>query len=191
MISVTAFNKTDYEKDGEKVQCTVYYYEKFLKHYDVRVEYQNDNGETIQAQLVMRGFPPSYNQTLDGYVMPDEPYKVYQESNIILVIIMYAMILLFFAGGVFMLWAAVTSVTDYRLLKAIGKSCTGEIVEVTMEKDNKGKLFYPAKYIYTDDDGNQQTGQTVFDRRPPDNGDRFTVIYARKKNGKYVSEMIH
>ncbi|MDE5583457.1 MAG: DUF3592 domain-containing protein [Ruminococcus sp.] len=191
MFNVTTFNKTDYKKDGKKVQCTVYSYQHILKHYDIRVKYKDDSGEFVKAELIMGGFPPHLNQTLDGYVMPDNPHKVYQESNIVLIVLMYALILFFFGAGIFILWASFDSSANYRLLKASGKSCEGEIFEVTMEKDNKGKLFYPAKYSYTDDDGNSQTGTTVFERRPPDIGDKFMVIYARKRNGKYISEMIH
>lgn len=185
------FKNANYEKDGKKVECTVYYYQHILKNYDVRVKYKNDSGEWITAQLIMRGFPPHLNDTLNGYVMPDEPHKVYQESNIIITVAMYVLLFLFFVCGIFLVVGMIMSVSRYNFLRKNGKSCTGEIIEVTMQKDSKGKLFYPAKYSYTDDDGNQQTGHTVFDRRPPDNEDKFTVIYARKRNGKYISEMIH
>lgn len=184
------FKNTGYEENGKKVQCTVCYCRKILKKYDVRVEYQNDSGETIQAELIMRGFPPSYNQTLDGYVMPDEPYKVYQKSNIVLVVLIYILLLLFFSGGVFMIWAMIMSSSSYNLLKKNGISGIGEIVEVIECTDINKKKLYDVKYVYNDDNGNQQTGRATFERRPSDT-DKYTVVYARKRNGKYVSEMIH
>lgn len=187
--SVT-FKNTGYEKDGKKVMCTVYYYKKFLKNYDVRVEYQNDSGETIQAQLVMRGFPPSYNQTIEGYVIPEEPYKVYQKSNIVLIIIMYVLLFLFFAGGAFIICAVCISVSSYNLLKENGISGTGEIVKIIECTDAKGMKLYDITYVYNDDSGNQQTGKATFERKPPET-DKYTVVYARRRNGKYISEMIH
>lgn len=184
------FRNADYEKDGKKVDCTVYYCQHILKSYDVRVKYKDNSGEWITAQLIMRGFPPHLNQTLDGYVMPDEPHKVYQKSNIIITVAMYVLLFLFFACGIFLIVGMIMCVSRYNFLKKNGKSCIGEIIEVTMEKDGKGNFFYPAEYSYTDDDGNQQTGKAIFERRPPET-DKYTVVYARKHSGKYISEMIH
>ncbi|MDE6833290.1 MAG: hypothetical protein K2J39_03440 [Ruminococcus sp.] len=112
------------------------------------------------------------------------------EKNNIFVILIYIMAFLWVAGGIFVIWAMIMSVRHYNILKENGITGIGEIAEITELKDMDGMKLYDVLYIYNDNNGNQQTGRTTFEKKPPDT-DKYTVIYARKNSGKYISEMIH
>ncbi len=118
--------------------------------------------------------------------------QLYGKNNInnIFVILMYIMTFLWFAGGIFVIWAMLMSVRNYNILKENGISGIGEIVKVIEITDIKGMKLYDVIYIYNDNNGNQQTGRTTFEKQSPDT-DKYTVVYARTHSGKYISEMIH
>ena len=112
------------------------------------------------------------------------------EKNDIFIILMYIMTFLWFAGGIFVIWAMLMSVRNYNILKENGMSGIGEIVKIIECTDINGMKLYDVSYVYNDDNGNQQTGRTTFEKQPPDTN-KYTVVYARKRSGKYISEMIH
>lgn len=111
------------------------------------------------------------------------------EKNDIFFILMFAMAFLWLAGGIFVICVMVTLMKNYRILQQNGTSCTGRIVKI-IECDIKGTKLYDITYIYNDDNGNQQTGKANFENTPPE-ANEYTVIYAKKHNRKYISEMIH
>ena len=112
------------------------------------------------------------------------------EKNDIFFILMYVMDFLWLAGGIFVICVMITVMKNYRILQQNGTSCTGEIVKIIECIDINGTKLYDVTYIYNDDNGNQQTGKANFEKNPPETNE-YTVIYAKKHNGKYISEMIH
>lgn len=178
----------DVEQAGTKVSCRVVYYEKIMRTYNIRVEYTSADGEPIEAELQMRGFPPSYGERLDGYVLGD-PYVVYQEESRLLKIILMVIAGLLGIGGIAVIIASTASSRNYKLLRRSGIS--GECVIGSVNAKRSGQMtFYYVEYSFRADDGSEQEGKSTYTARPPEYGDRLPVVYAKKGNGKYISELI-
>ena len=182
---------TGIEERGVKVSATVVSVEKILKRYDVTVKYENANGGFVEANLVNRSLHPSLGSTIDVYVSPDDPYTAYSEESSVLKYVVLG--LLGFIGllGIVIVAAVNNSAKNYKLLKKSGISGECSVTNVTPVKDNNGAVSqYFVQYSFADENGNLHDGETSFDRRPPQFADRFPVVYARKSNGKYISQLI-
>lgn len=182
-------NTMNYIRNGTEVECTVVAYEKFGKHIDVQVEYYDENDNLITADCTYNKPSPYLGEKLTCYVMDDDPHSVYHPPSAVLIVVCVAVMLIFVVLGIIMIVGAIIGSMNSKLLKKSGVYTEGEVFEVTMIKDSNGKLSYPAKIRFVDSDGAEQTDTFIFERRPPDIGEIHRIRYAKKSNGKLVTEL--
>ncbi len=182
-------NSIDYIRNGTEVECTVVAYEKFGKQVDVQVEYYDEDDNCITADCIYNKPSPYLGEKLTCYVMDDDPHNVYNPPSALLMVVCGAVVLIFVALGIIIIVGAIVGSRNIKLLEKNGVYADGEVIEVTMMKDPNGKMSYPAKMKYTDSDGVEHIDTFLFERRPPDIGEIHGVRYAKKANGKTVSEL--
>ncbi len=182
-------NNLDYEKNGTAVECEVYAYETLGRHTDIWVNYTGDDGVRYEAHVENDSRKTYIGEKFTGYVMPDEPTLVYRKQDKALVGVMFAICTVCVALGIWAIVALFKGNRESKLIEANGIRGECVIVEVTMQKLGRGNLVYPAKFRYTDEFGNEHTDTHVFEMRPPELGDKYNVIYARKSNGRYTARI--
>lgn len=187
---LSGFKKSvNYLKNGTKTECIVVAYERLGKNVDVQVEYRDEDGNYITADCIYNKPSPYLGEKLTCYVLENDPYNVYHPPSALLMIACVAVVLIFAALGIIMIFGAIVGSRDIRLLEKSGVYADGEVIEVTMMKDSNGRMSYPAKMKYIDSDGNEHIDTFVFERRPPDIGEIHRIRYAKKSNGKLVTEL--
>lgn len=183
-------NNLEYQKNGTEVECTVFAYEKVGRSSELQVKYYDENGNRYEAYVKNGGVNPYIGQEFTGYVLPDDPYEVYRKEDLFVIILAFMLCGVCIIGGVYLIFGTIAERNTSERLRKDGIRGECEIFEVTMEKIAKGRLVYPAKFRYIDDNGDEQRGKHIFERRPPELGDKFDIVYARKSNGKYISMLI-
>lgn len=173
---------------GVKVVCTVTKTEKFFDEETVYGIYQDDSGEYIDTEIV--NLPDPYDgQKVEGYLTLDDPYKVHVPSPLWLKIASLLMASLVTFMGVFLLVMAVFQKLDFDLLSREGSFVTGEVYAERRETVDKD-VWYIFSIVYTDSEGGEHSFDIRYDNKKMLIGDRCTVVYARRKNGKYANEIV-
>ncbi len=184
-------NTREYLTDGIPVTVSVTEYEVIGSHADVYVKYQAENGEWIRAYVTnYGGGSPYLGETFTAYMLPEQPEELYRESDTVTKVFVYALCIACIAGGFAVIIAAFHSRADYRLLKKHGVEAYAEIYEVTVQNAGKKKLVYPAKYRFIDDEGGVHGGTHTFTYRAPEYGEKYPVVYVKKRSGKYISSIL-
>lgn len=175
--------------NGIEVECTVVGYQRMGRHVDVQVEYYDEKGNIITADCVYNDASPYIGEKITCYADPDDPYSVYRPLPLALTLIFGGVGLVFVILGISLIHGSISGGKGRKLLDAKGTYVEGEVFEVTMSKGPNGGMVYPSKIRFTDSDGADHVMKYVFDLRPPDIGDKRMICYAKKPNGKVVSEL--
>ena len=174
--------------NGVKVVCTVTKTEKFFDEETVYALYQNESGKYVNAENV-NSPSPYEGEEIEGYVNPDEPYKVYTPSPLWLEIAALLMAALFTFLGGFLLVMAVCQKLDFDFLSHEGSFTMGEVYSIRVETVDKD-VWYIFSIVYTDSEGGEHSFDIRYDNKKMMTGDRCTVVYAKRKNGKYANEIV-
>ena len=116
----------EYQEDGRKVTCTVTEVVTIGKTQSVTVKYKSEDGEWVEAYCTANG-RVSAGQTLEGYVLPDEPYKVYCPPDIALKILIYVITGGIALGGWAALLSALKEQRQYSILFKNGMPCQAQL----------------------------------------------------------------
>lgn len=182
-------NSTEMVNSGTEVECTVVAYQKFGRHVDVQVEYYDKDGNVVTADCIYNKPSPYLGEKLTGYVDESDPYSVYSPPSLFVGLLGGSIAAVIFILGALLVFGTIKGNSDDKLLDKSGIFIEGEVIEVTMMKDANKRLVYPAKLKFVDSDGDEQIVKQIFERRPPDIGEKIMLCYAKKTNGKIVSDL--
>ena len=162
--------------DGKLVSCTITSVSKIGKHRSAQGYYTDDNGNKIEVEVI-NTLLPAVGNVSEGYVVPDEPGKVYLKTA------------LFIGGGIALIISGINGNSNSKLLALEGQLAQGRITNT--RRDGSGNVvFYIAEVVYTDSCGTEHTFEDYSDRNKYRRvGDTVNVRYAQKKNGKYINEI--
>ncbi len=185
-------NSKNIEGRGKEVRATVTSVQRIARTYEIKVKYEGDDGEFVEALLQNRGARPSLGQTIKGYVLDENPKKVYSEENKTLKTVFIIMVVAFAGLGIFIILLSKKEANRYKLLSESGITCEGIVRGITIMKDSNGKISgYAVHFEYTDTLGGVHEGDSmVYNGRQPSVGDRYPVVYAMEPKGGYIAEMI-
>ena len=88
-VAVFGMDSSEYVENGIKVKCTVIGTSVTGSSSRPKVKYKSADGEWIEADCIANS-KVSMGQTIDGYVMPDDPKNVYCPPDLALKIVFYA-----------------------------------------------------------------------------------------------------
>lgn len=174
----------EYAKNGKDVTCTVVETFGNAKHQSVKVEYKNDKGETVLAECTANK-RVSVGEKLTGKVLADKPNEVYCPPSAGVKIICTVVFGGCFCVGIFALFTYISSLRRYDLLMKKGIPTSAEVVST--ERYDK---FILATLRFITADGEEAFEKFTFERRQPQIGDTYNVVYFKKPNGKVVSDII-
>lgn len=175
--------------DGIPVKCTVTDVTAIGKRRFAAGYYFDKDGNQIDVEIVNAG-SLSVNDTIDAYILPDNPNKVQIESPLSLMLFAGVFSGVVCLGGLFIIISVLREVSEKKLLATDGKFAKGRIIDVRIDGDKNTK-FYFAKISYQDSDGIEHTFEDCDDKhRLSRVGEFVNVRYAVKKNGKYANDVI-
>ncbi len=173
---------------GMKVSCIVTRTEKFFDNETVYGRYQDDSGEYIDVEIL--NFPDPYDgQEVEGYVLPDDPYTVHVPAALWMKIVTVLLASFGTLSGIILILGAILQKRDFDFLSREGNFVTGEVYSVQKETVDKD-VWYIFSIVYTDSEGGEHSFDIRYDNKKMMTGDRCTVVYAKRKNGKYANEIV-
>lgn len=174
--------------DGKLVSCTITSVSKIGKHRSAQGYYTDDNGNKIEVEVI-NTLLPAVGNVSEGYVVPDEPGKVYLKTPLWLSCLLICLAALFIGGGIALIISGINGNSNSKLLALEGQLAQGRVTNT--RRDGSGNVvFYIAEVVYTDSCGTEHTFEDYSDRNKYRRvGDTVNVRYAQKKNGKYINEI--
>lgn len=173
-----------YRYNGKKVSAVVTVvgvegdprYVESMYNFDGRLRF----GETI-----FNG-DPYVAQSFEGYVLPDEPDKIYRMPDRALAI---AAIILFVLIGCVLVFLFVWSYAIYRMNKLLslhGIHVQGEATMIT----KRAKFVYDCIMNFEDGEGQLQTVKVQFNKSIPIVGEKYPLLYYKTESGKLFCDLI-
>lgn len=191
-FAIFCFVRSEYNnvKKGTPVECTITSVVKFGNSSFIDGFYENENGDIIRAEIINTGPDVSVGKTMKGYVFPDSPNKVHIPSSILIIFLLIMFLGVCVTGGCYSIVYAVKTRINYNFLLREGIPTVGTIVEIKIDKSGD-YTYYIANIRYIDDsDGSEHFFEDYHNKNCRMVGDEIYLQYAKKKNGKYVVELV-
>lgn len=180
-----AKDSMEYTRRGIKVQCTVTSVTRIGKKQHAEVTYRDKDNNLITANIIANK-PVSLHEEIEGYVLPEKPGEVYRPAGIILKLFLAVIFIFLFVVGIALPVMYITSCRNYKLLFYKGIPGHGEVVEKPAEYGDS----YCAKMRFVTNDGQEIIKEFTFDKRVPNIGNEYSIVYYFKKNGKCIADVI-
>ena len=136
-VAVFGMDSSEYVENGIKVKCTVIGTSVTGSSSRPKVKYKTSDGEWIEADCIANS-KVSMGQTIDGYVMPDDPKNVYCPPDLALKIVFYAIaaVLVITSWGFF--FKTLKDLRNYNILINSGVPYKAQLT--SWHKDDSGLM---------------------------------------------------
>lgn len=177
------FFEDEYAERGRPVTVTVVRVVRVGSTSDVTVKYKDEDGQWIEAsctanQNVMAG------QTLEGYVLPENPYQVYCKPDMALKILLYALIGGVAVGG----WAILIGVLrDRSKYNKLIKNGIQMRARLTSWHNERGMI--DAQFQIFRSNGQEQIINITAMKGTPVVGEYYNIVCAEQPNGSIVAAL--
>lgn len=174
----------EYAERGIPVDCRVCEVVTIGKTQEVKVTYKSAEGEWIEARCIANQ-RVSLNQSLNGYVLPEDPYNVYCEPDMGLKVMIYVIIAGVAIGGWAPLISALKEKSVYDKLMKNGVPCRA--VLTSWHKEPAGIV---GQFQVFTQSGEEKIINITAQQGSPIVGESYAVILAEGKGGKLVAALI-
>lgn len=173
----------EYEEEGKKVTCTVIETVSVGKTQEVIVKYKAENGEWTEAYCTANG-RVSVGQTIEGYVLPDEPNNVYCPPDIALKIVIYAIVGGIALGGWAALFSALKEQSRYNKLFKSGMPCRAQLTSW-----HKQQWGIEAQFRVYRQNGEEKIINITAQKGTPIVGEYYDIVFAEDTRGNIVAAL--
>lgn len=171
----------EYAERGIPVECRVSEVANIGRTQEVKVSYKSAEGEWIEARCIANQ-RVSLNQSLSGYVLPEDPYNVYCEPDTGLKVMIYVIIAGVAIGGWAPLFSTLKERSVYDKLMKNGVPCKAELT--SWHKEPAGIV---GQFRIFTRDGQEKIIDITAQQGAPIVGASYDIILAEGKNGKMVA----
>lgn len=147
--------------------------------------YRAPNGLFYFCETIFNG-SPYVAQSFEGYVLPNEPDKIYRMPDRNLVIV--AVILFLIIDSV-LIFLFVWSLAIYRINKTLsrrGIHVQGEATMIT----KRAEFVHDCVMNFEDEEGQLQTVKVRFTKSIPIVGNKYPLLYYKTESGKLLCDLI-
>ena len=188
LVFVWAFSKgmilgDEYSDEGKPVKATVISVTRVGSTSDVMVKYKDDDGQWVEAKCIANKKVMAGN-TLEGYVMPDDPYNVYCPPDNGLRILFFALFGGVALGGWAVLISALKDKSRYDKLMKNGTPCRALL---TSWHDGQGGI--EAQFRIFRRSGEEQIISVTARQGRPQVGEYYDIVFAELPDGKVLAEL--
>lgn len=174
----------EYGERGIPVECRVCEVVTIGRNQSVRVTYKAENGEWIEADCVANQ-RVSLNQTLNGYVLPENPHNVYCMPGTDLMILIYVIVGGIAIGGWTPLLSALKEKRVYDKLMKNGVPC-----RATLTSWHKEPHGIEGQFRVFTQSGEEKIINITAQQGAPIVGESYAILLAEGKGGKIVAALI-
>ena len=177
------FVEEEYIEKGRKVSANVTTVARTGSNSQVMVKYKNDKGEWIEAYCIANQ-NPAVGQTLEGYVLPDDPYQVYCPPDNALKFLFIALVGGVAVGGWAVLISALKDRAKYNKLMKNGRKVKAELT--SWHNENGGTEM---QFRIFRQNGQEQIISVKTERAAPRVGEFYDLVIVEETNGKITAAL--